>query len=79
MTPDQHQPTNSTPNETDEAQSRTGQQPASNDTAATPEPTQPTSTQGHMGDGAGQRGGYGDSDQTNGMEGAEQPKTDQKA
>jgi hypothetical protein len=28
-----------------------------------------TSTQGNMGDGAGIRGDYGDSDQTNGMEG----------
>lgn len=30
---------------------------------------QTTSTQGNMGDGAGIRGDYGDSDQTNGMEG----------
>ncbi|WP_133272040.1 hypothetical protein [Hymenobacter radiodurans] len=30
-----------------------------------------TSTQGNMGDGAGIRGDYGDSDQTNGMEGGD--------
>jgi hypothetical protein len=35
---------------------------------------QPTSTQEDMGDGEGIRGGYGNSDQTNGMEGGDDPK-----
>ena len=34
-----------------------------------PEAAIPESTQENMGDGAGIRGGYGDSDQTNGKEG----------
>jgi hypothetical protein len=34
----------------------------------------PTSTQEDMGDGEGIRGGYGNSDQTNGMEGGEDPQ-----
>ena len=37
--------------------------------AASPEAAIPESTQENMGDGAGIRGGYGDSDQTNGKEG----------
>ncbi|MFD1468859.1 hypothetical protein ACFQ48_11550 [Hymenobacter caeli] len=36
-----------------------------------------TSTQEHMGDGAGIRGDYGDAEQTNGLEGGpDQPQTD---
>ncbi|GAB2954258.1 hypothetical protein GCM10027048_19520 [Hymenobacter coalescens] len=69
--PDQPQP-NSTPNEADEAQSR--QEPAAQtpDIASTAvDPASPQATQGHMGDGTGQRGGYGDSSQTNGMEGGD--------
>ncbi|MBT9394298.1 hypothetical protein KLP40_14090 [Hymenobacter sp. NST-14] len=38
---------------------------------ANPEAATPESTQEHMGDGAGIRGGYGDSSQTNGLEGKE--------
>ena len=40
--------------------------------SANPEGTIPESTQENMGDGAGIRGGYGDSDQTNGLEGGPQ-------
>lgn len=40
-----------------------------NPKAASPEAAIPESTQENMGDGAGIRGGYGDSDQTNGKEG----------
>ncbi len=37
----------------------------------------PSSTQEHMGDGAGIRGDYGNASQTNGLEGApDQPRTD---
>ncbi|WP_400191664.1 hypothetical protein [Hymenobacter sp. B81] len=65
MTPDQ--PT-SAPNEAESA----NQQPTAPANPKTAPGTPPISTQGHMGDGAGQRGGYGDSDQTNGMEGGDQ-------
>lgn len=62
----------STPNESAEAQGRREDAQQAPDVAntAAPDGAQPTQTQGHMGDGSGQRGGYGDSDQTNGMEGA---------
>ncbi|TYZ14308.1 hypothetical protein FY528_00845 [Hymenobacter lutimineralis] len=40
--------------------------------AGNPEAT--TSTQENMGDGDGIRGGYGNAEQTNGMEGGEEPK-----
>lgn len=39
---------------------------------ANPEAAIPESTQEDMGDGAGIRGGYGNSDQTNGLEGGAQ-------
>ena len=62
----------STPNQADETAARREnpqQAPDVANTAAT-DGAQPNQTQGNMGDGSGQRGGYGDSDQTNGMEGA---------
>ena len=48
-----------------------------------PEAAIPESTQENMGDGSGIRGGYGDSDQTNGLEGgpaqSESSRSDKKA
>ncbi|NVO31963.1 hypothetical protein [Hymenobacter lapidiphilus] len=41
-------------------------------TGANPDAAIPESTQEDMGDGAGIRGGYGNSDQTNGLEGGPQ-------
>ena len=58
----------SIPNEADEAAARRAEQPIDND--GSPDQAMPIITQGQMRDGSGQRGGYGDSDQTNGMEGA---------
>ncbi|AYA37867.1 hypothetical protein D3Y59_12930 [Hymenobacter oligotrophus] len=70
MSTEQNQP-NSIPNEADEQNSRQ-ENPQQNHTpgAASQGAGGATEvTQGNMGDGSGQRGGYGDSDQTNGMEG----------
>jgi hypothetical protein len=80
MLPDQEQPDQNTPNEAAEAQGRREdpQQAPDVATTAAPDGAQPTATQGNMGDGSGQRGGYGDSDQTNGMEGAAD-KSDESA
>lgn len=62
--------TDSIPNDADEAAARRAEQPQDADTPDT-EGAEPHLTQGHMGDGSGQRGGYGDSSQTNGMEGGD--------
>ncbi|GAB3841414.1 hypothetical protein [Hymenobacter jeollabukensis] len=72
MTPDPAA-SDSIPNEADEAAARRSEQPVDHGTGS--DESAPVITQGHMGDGSGQRGSYGDSDQTNGMEGnREQPK-----
>lgn len=61
----------STPNQADETAARRENPQQAPDVANTAtDGAQPDLTQGNMGDGSGQRGGYGDSDQTNGMEGA---------
>lgn len=67
---------NSIPNQADEAAARGSEQPI--DTDGRPDQAMPIITQGQMRDGSGQRGGYGDSDQTNGMEGATE-KPDESA
>ncbi|MCC3160781.1 hypothetical protein LJ737_26325 [Hymenobacter sp. 15J16-1T3B] len=75
MTPDPKD-SESTPNESAEAQGRRENAQQTPDVASTgTDAAQPAATQGHMGDGSGQRGGYGDSDQTNGMEGGGQSAT----
>ena len=53
----------------DEANVITNQDAAGNGNEDEAQRPKTTSTQGDMGDGSGIRGDYGDSDQTNGMEG----------
>ncbi|WP_303310649.1 hypothetical protein [Hymenobacter sp. BT730] len=64
------------PQPTDNTQPNTPQESAKPNTNQQPAKGQPehTSTQEDMGDGEGIRGGYGNSDQTNGMEGGEEPQ-----
>lgn len=84
-TPEQN-PTDPRP---DQASTPTPNQPSENNATVSPTPDNapdeqpqpgtnlPSSTQQHMGDGAGIRGDYGDASQTNGLEGGpEQPMTD---
>ncbi|MCC2545614.1 hypothetical protein LJY25_04095 [Hymenobacter sp. BT175] len=79
MTTDQNQPA-SIPNENDEAQAQTQSSPAKPADGQAAAPAHTTSTQGNLGDGAGIRGNYGDSSQTNGLEGGpdEQEKAPQQ-
>ena len=90
-TPEQH-PTDPRPSGYDPDQASTGgptpaqgtdrdQNASGNPEAGTAaDGAMPTSTQEHMGDGAGIRGDYGDASQTNGLEGGpatpDQPLTD---
>jgi hypothetical protein len=78
---DQNQPNPaSTPDESAETQGRREDPQQAPDVANTAtDGAQPSATQGNMGDGSGQRGGYGDSDQTNGMEGGGQTVADDRA
>ncbi|MFD2785422.1 hypothetical protein [Hymenobacter rubripertinctus] len=67
----------------DGAASAAQQTDSAEQSGSNPEAAIPESTQEHMGDGSGIRGGYGDSDQTNGLEGgptkSESSRSDKKA
>ncbi len=67
----------------DGAASAAQQTDSADQAARNPEAAIPESTQENMGDGSGIRGGYGDSDQTNGLEGgpaqSESSRSDKKA
>ncbi len=67
----------------DGAASAAQQTDSAKQASSSPEGAIPESTQEHMGDGSGIRGGYGDSDQTNGLEGgpaqSESARPDKKA
>lgn len=73
--PDQATTGNATPDtQTDRPEEQSPDQAATNTTTSAPIPS---STQQHMGDGAGIRGDYGNASQTNGLEGGpDEPQTD---
>ena len=66
----------SIPNEQDEANSTRASEPVESGADQRTERPAPGTTQGDFGDGAGLRGGYGDSDQTNGLEGGANEKAE---